>query len=93
MVIRLPLTLLKLAARTIASMSLPIAVLLTTADVAAILKRSPRTVRKDRVCGTGPAYIKVGRLVRYRLADIAAFVNARRVEAASDRLAHVSRQV
>lgn len=35
------------------------------------------TLADWRCKGTGPAYIKVGRLVRYRLADLDAWMNGR----------------
>ena len=40
--------------------------LLTTAELAAYLKKPVDTVRDWRYQGTGPAYIKVGQAVRYR---------------------------
>jgi len=36
-------------------------------------------MRKWRLCGDGPAYVKLGRLVRYRQPDIDAFLEAHRV--------------
>ena len=36
------------------------------------------TLRKWRTLGNGPAYIKVGRLVRYSDADLAAYLDANR---------------
>ena len=44
--------------------------LLTTAEAAAGLKVSPRTLDNWRSLGTGPEFIKVGALVRYREDDI-----------------------
>lgn len=40
------------------------------------------TLRKWRLLGSGPAYLKVGRLVRYAEADLAAYLDANRVEPA-----------
>lgn len=40
------------------------------------------TLRKWRFKGSGPAYVKVGRLVRYAEADLAAYLDANRVEPA-----------
>lgn len=37
-------------------------------------------MRKWRLFNEGPAYVKVGRLVRYRPTDIDSFLNANRVE-------------
>lgn len=36
-------------------------------------------LRKYRLLGGGPAYIKVGRLVRYRQDDLATFLDSHRV--------------
>ena len=44
--------------------------LLTTAEAAAGLRVSPRTLNNWRSLGTGPEFIKVGALVRYREDDI-----------------------
>jgi predicted DNA-binding transcriptional regulator AlpA len=47
---------------------------------AALLGCSTALMRKWRLFRMGPAYIKVGRLVRYLQADIDAFLDAHRVE-------------
>lgn len=52
--------------------------LFDTPDAATYLGlKSPRTLIKWRGLGTGPRYIKLGRVVRYRLADLDAFVAER----------------
>lgn len=38
---------------------------------------SPVTLRKMRLNGTGPRFLKLGRAVRYRETDIEAWLNAR----------------
>ncbi|MDR0967649.1 MAG: helix-turn-helix domain-containing protein [Rickettsiales bacterium] len=43
---------------------------LTTIEVAKLLQFSANTLRMYRCDGMGPAYVKVGRLVRYRLSDV-----------------------
>ena len=49
--------------------------LLTTSEAATYLGTSPRTLEDWRLRGGGPMYRKVGRrLVRYRAADLEAFV-------------------
>ena len=53
--------------------------LLTEDEVASILKRSPRTVRKDRSRGKGPSFLRLGRLVRYRRADVEAYLSRHQV--------------
>lgn len=45
-----------------------------TRDAAAFLKRSPRTLRNWRSQGVGPAFVNVGRNVRYRLIDLERWV-------------------
>jgi hypothetical protein len=49
--------------------------LLTDQDLARILHRKLKTVRKDRQLGKGPRFIKVGRSVRYRPSDVAAYLD------------------
>ena len=44
--------------------------LLSTPDVARITGRSVSTLEKDRLFGTGPAFVKIGRLVKYRPRDV-----------------------
>jgi len=45
---------------------------------------SPRYLRQLREEGTGPAYIRLGRRVVYKLADLAAFADAHRVVPAGE---------
>jgi len=44
--------------------------LLTSRELAAMLKLKPRTIDMMRVSGKGPPYLKIGRLVRYRLSAV-----------------------
>ncbi|WP_163372896.1 helix-turn-helix transcriptional regulator [Endozoicomonas acroporae] len=44
--------------------------LLNTAQVCELLGKAPQTLQNWRSIGTGPKFIKVGRDVRYREADI-----------------------
>lgn len=48
--------------------------LLSTADVSRITGRSVSTLEKDRLFGTGPAFVKIGRLVKYRPRDVRAWL-------------------
>lgn len=48
--------------------------LLTRRDAASFLGISPRTLELWAMNGSGPAYIKVGALCRYRLTDIQAWI-------------------
>lgn len=57
--------------------------LLTTEELAKRWKCSPDSLVNERVAGTGAPYIKVGRKVRYRLADVQAFEDRNRVTAGS----------
>ena len=49
-------------------------------ETAEFLGCSVAALRKWRLLGTGPAYVKVGRLVRYREDDLVAYLDANRVE-------------
>lgn len=46
---------------------------LTQYEVADLLRISVRTLERYRVTGAGPSYVKVGRKVIYRAADIEAW--------------------
>jgi hypothetical protein len=43
-------------------------------DVARKRKVSVRTVQEERYRGTGAPYVKIGRLIRYRPSDVAAYL-------------------
>ena len=51
--------------------------ILTTAEAAERLKVSESYLRQRRVSGDGPAFVQLGRSVRYRAADLEAWVNTR----------------
>lgn len=51
--------------------------LLTTQEAAEILRVKESTLEQWRWQGRGPVFVKVGRLVRYRLADLEAFTAGR----------------
>lgn len=62
--------------------SAAVAPLMTTAEAAAYLKFPEKTVKDWRRRDTGPAYIKVnGAQVRYRLADLDAWLDEQEVRA------------
>lgn len=48
------------------------------AEVAAYLGRSVQALAQMRHHGTGPAYLKTGRLIRYRWADVDAWLEQTR---------------
>ena len=50
--------------------------LLNTAEAAAYLRMKPQTLNKWRCLKEGPSYVKIGRMVFYKPADLDAFVNA-----------------
>jgi hypothetical protein len=50
--------------------------LLDDHDVERITGRARSTLQKDRVLGTGIPFVRVGRLVRYRQADVSAYLAA-----------------
>jgi hypothetical protein len=49
-------------------------------DAARVISCSVALMRKWRLFGEGPAYCKIGRLVRYQQRDLNAFLDSRRVE-------------
>jgi hypothetical protein len=54
---------------------------LRQADLAKRWGKSPRTLERWRWLGLGPAYLKLGGTVVYRLEDVVAYEIAQRVEA------------
>jgi excisionase family DNA binding protein len=57
--------------------------LLTQSQAAKLLQLSERTLERLRVSGGGPVYVKAGRVVRYREADLEAWIAARVVSSTS----------
>jgi hypothetical protein len=57
--------------------------LVSTAEAAALMRRSPATLRHWRLIGAGPAFLRLARAGRhsvlYRRADLAAWIAAREV--------------
>jgi len=49
-------------------------------EVSKITKRALPTLRNDRHKGVGIAYHKIGRSVRYSLADVIEFMEARKIK-------------
>ena len=66
--------------------------LLTQRQAAAVLGLSERTVERMRVAGNGPRFVRMGRSIRYRPADIENWIASRVVSSTSepihDRLHH-----
>jgi len=58
--------------------------LLTQREAATLLRLSERTLERWRVAGDGPKKVRLGRSIRYRLADIEAYIAARVVGSTSE---------
>jgi predicted DNA-binding transcriptional regulator AlpA len=58
--------------------------LLSVAQVAKLTGRAVSTLEKDRLTGSGPRYVKLGRQVRYRPADVRAWLSGRVRRSTSD---------
>jgi hypothetical protein len=60
--------------------------LLTQRDAAIRLALSTRTLERLRCIGEGPRFIRCGRSIRYRLDDLAAWIDARVVGSTSEEI-------
>jgi excisionase family DNA binding protein len=58
--------------------------LLTQRQAAAVLCLSERTLERLRCTGTGPRFVRCGRSVRYREADLEAWITAHVVGSTSE---------
>ena len=67
--------------------------LLRTAEAARWLGLSHRTLEKLRATGGGPAFLKIGRAVRYSAEDLARFMAAHRRHSTPQRSSHTSARV
>jgi predicted DNA-binding transcriptional regulator AlpA len=59
--------------------------LLNERQAAEIIGCSVALMRKWRLLGEGPNYVKISRLVRYRAEDVDTFLEAHRVTTGADR--------
>lgn len=57
---------------------------LTQREAADFLRLSERTLERYRRTGTGPAFVKLGRRVVYRIADLTAFTEAHTYRSTSE---------
>ena len=57
---------------------------LTTAEAAAYLQLSRRTLEKHRCIGSGPRFRKLGRMIRYTIPDLDKWASARLYEMTSE---------
>ena len=62
----------------------PLEPLVTVNEAAAILRCSTHSLNRWRLTGGGPKFVYVGRRVRYRRADLAAFIAASTRNSTSD---------
>ena len=58
--------------------------LLTTAEVADLLQIAEITLRKWRLAGTGPRFVRCGTNVRYQKPDLEAWIASRTVASTSE---------
>ena len=58
--------------------------LLTVGQVFELTGRAVSSLEKDRLTGSGPPYVKLGRLVRYRQSDVLAWLDERRHKSTSE---------
>jgi predicted DNA-binding transcriptional regulator AlpA len=61
--------------------------LLTQDECAELMKLSVRTVERLRVTGTGPKFLRIRHSVRYRPADVEAWLASRIVSSTSEETA------
>jgi predicted DNA-binding transcriptional regulator AlpA len=57
---------------------------LTQIEAAKVLRISPRTLERSRVDGSGPSFVKAGRRVLYRRADIDSWAAERTFRSTSE---------
>jgi hypothetical protein len=58
--------------------------LLNPHEAAAALRLSPHTLKKLRVSGRGPRFIRANRTIRYRQSDLRAWLDGRVRQSTSD---------
>ncbi|SCY80913.1 helix-turn-helix domain-containing protein [Paracoccus tibetensis] len=64
------------ATRSITQETVPVARLINQEIAAGLLGVSPKWLERDRWAERRIPYVKIGRLVRYRASDIAAYIDA-----------------
>jgi predicted DNA-binding transcriptional regulator AlpA len=62
--------------------------LLDDNELAAVLGRSRSRIQKDRLEGRGPPFVKIGRLVRYRAADVRDYLRSCTIRPAETQATH-----
>jgi len=66
------------SARPSSPTSIDLTALYTALEAAAYLRSNARTLERWRTAGTGPAFVKIGRRVAYRLTDLDRWVEEQR---------------
>lgn len=61
--------------------------ILTVREAANYAKVSKSTLDKARVAGSGPPFVKIGGVVRYRLTDLEAWIDSRVFRSTSEVMA------
>lgn len=64
---------------------MPASPLATAEEAAEFLRTSAQKLAQDRYLGTGPRFVKHGRRVLYRWADLTAYVEANTFQRTDDR--------
>ena len=54
--------------------------MLTPKELAKYLGIATHTLSTYRMCGTGPKYIKLGRVIRYKFVDVLDWIDAKSTE-------------
>lgn len=58
----------------------PRRLLLTPKEVSELIARAEQSLANDRCSRRGLPYVKIGRSVRYKLADVLSYTEARRID-------------
>jgi hypothetical protein len=61
----------------------PRRLLLTPKEVSELIARAEQSLANDRCARRGLPYVKIGRSVRYKLTDVLAYAEARRIDPAA----------
>jgi excisionase family DNA binding protein len=56
----------------------------TPEEAAAYLRSSPSTLAKRRLCGDGPAFTRIGRVIRYRRSDLDGWMSEKLARSTSE---------
>jgi len=62
----------------------PRSLLITPKEVSLMLRRAEQSLANDRCARRGLPYVKIGRSVRYQIADVLAYAEGRRIDPEAD---------